>query len=146
MVSLGEFARRIRLRGRQSEEGINRIVREVALVADREVVMQTPVDTGRARSNWLLSLGGPSGAEIAAYAEGKKGSTSGANSRAAMEQAKTAVAARQPEQDIYISNNLPYIGLLNDGSSAQAPAGFVQAAVKRAASAVRLRRVFRNGD
>lgn len=146
MATLGEFARRIRERGRQVEEGVNEIVKKTAIVADREVVLSTPVDTGRARSNWLLSLGGPSTSEIEAYAQGKGGSSGAANANAAMAQAQAAVRGRRPEQDVYISNNLPYIGRLNDGWSAQAPAGFVQAAVQRAAAAIRNMRVFRRGD
>lgn len=146
MATLGEFARRIRERGRQVEEGVNEIVKKTAIVADREVVLSTPVDTGRARSNWLLSLGGPSTSEIEAYAKGKGGSSGAANANAAMAQAQSAVRGRRPEQDVYISNNLPYIGRLNDGWSAQAPAGFVQAAVQRAAAAIRNMRVFRRGD
>jgi len=146
MATLGVFARRIRERGRQVEEGVNEIVKKTAIVADREVVLSTPVDTGRARSNWLLSLGGPSTSEIEAYAQGKGGSSGTANANAAMAQAQAAVQARRPEQDVYISNNVPYIGRLNDGWSAQAPAGFVQAAVQRAAAAIRNMRVFRRGD
>lgn len=146
MATLGVFARRIRKRGRQVEEGVNEIVKKTAIVADRELVLSTPVDTGRARSNWLLSLGGPSTSEIEAYAQGKGGSSGAANANAAMAQAQAAVRGRRPEQDVYISNNVPYIGRLNDGWSAQAPAGFVQAAVQRAAAAIRNMRVFRRGD
>lgn len=146
MADLGEFARRMRRRGRQVEDGVNRVVRATALVADREVVLATPVDTGRARSNWIVNVGGPSSEEIQPYAPGQAGSTGSANAQAAMAQAEAAVQNRQLEQDIFISNNLPYIGRLNDGYSAQAPAGFVQSAVQRAAQVVRQARVLSDGD
>lgn len=127
--SLASFARRMRLRGIQVEEGANEVKRLVALAVDRELVLSTPVDTGRARSNWIVSTGTPSAAEIAAYAPGESGSTAASNSAAAMGQAQAAIAGVEPGQDIAISNNLPYIGRLNDGYSAQAPAGFVEQAI-----------------
>lgn len=146
MASLGEFARRIRLRGQQVETGVNKIVRKVALIADRELVLETPVDTGRARSNWQVSLGSPLTSEREPYSPGEGlGRGEGQNAAGALAQAQERIGARQSEQDIYIQNNVDYIGALNDGSSAQAPAGFVQAAIKRAVAAVRNGRVF-DGD
>lgn len=38
---------------------------------------------------------------------------------------------------IHITNNLPYIGALNDGHSKQAPAGFVRTAVMEGLAAMR---------
>jgi len=146
MASLGDFARRIRIRGRQVEEGVNKIVRKVALVCDRELVLETPVDTGRARSNWQVSLGSPNTSEREPYAPGEKlGQSEGQNAAGALAQGQERIGARKSEQDIYIQNNVDYIGRLNDGSSAQAPAGFVQAAIARAVKAARGERVF-DGD
>lgn len=143
---LGDFARRIRIRGRQVEEGVNRIVRKVALIADRELVLETPVDTGRARSNWQVSLGSPITDEREPYAPGEGlGRGEGANAAGALQQGQDRIGQRKSGQDIYIQNNVSYIGRLNDGSSAQAPAGFVQAAITRAVGAVKNGRVF-DGD
>ena len=147
MASLGEFAARIRLRGRQVEEGVNRIVRQVALVCDRELVLETPVDTGRARSNWIVSLGSAVTDERPPYAEGEGlGKGEAANAAAAMAQGQQVIGQRRPGTDIFISNNVRYIGKLNDGWSAQAPSGFVQAAIKRAVQVVVRAEVLRNGD
>lgn len=146
MASLNDFARRIRIRGRQVEEGVNRIVRKVALIADRELVLETPVDTGRARSNWQVSLGSPITAQREPYAPGEGlGRGEGQNAAGALAQAQEQIAERRPGQTVYITNNVGYIGPLNDGTSAQAPAGFVQAAITRAVKAARNGRVF-DGD
>lgn len=146
MPGLGDFARRIRIRGRQVEEGVNKIVRKCALIADRELVLETPVDTGRARSNWQVSLGSAITSEREPFSPGQGlGKGEGRNAAGALEQAQERIGARQSGQDIYITNNVGYIGPLNDGSSAQAPAGFVEAAIQRAVRAVRNGRVF-NGD
>lgn len=137
MPSLGDFSKRIRRRAADIERNINRTVRQVALVADRELVLATPVDTGRARSNWFVNLGAPNRSVSEPYFPGEKGSTASSNSQAAIDQATQVISRRQIGQDIYISNNLDYIGSLNDGSSAQAPAQFVESAVQRAVNVVK---------
>jgi hypothetical protein len=127
----------MRARGQRIEQTVNLIVRQTAIAAVREVVLATPVDTGRARSNWLVTLGGPSDDQV-----GDETWVSFPSPQQTIDQANVEVAARQPNgQDVYITNNVPYISRLNEGSSAQAPAGFVQQAVQRAAAAIRNWRV-----
>lgn len=116
---------------------IDRVVRAVALAIDQAVVITTPVDTGRARSNWLVSVGSPNTSTQPPYAPGTGGSTGQANISAALAQGRAAVLGAGHKQTIYISNSLPYIDRLNKGYSAQAPAGYVQRAVEAAASAVK---------
>lgn len=144
MATLGQFARRIRAIGKGVEDNSNDLVKQVALVADQVVVVSTPVDTGRARSNWIASLGLPATQEIEPYAPGEGlGRGEGANAQAAIAQAQSEILTRRQGQDIYISNNLPYIEKLNDGSSAQAPANFVAKAIQAAVSAVRRTKLVR---
>ena len=141
MPSLGDFSRRIKKRAFDIEKEVNKAVRQVALVADRELVLSTPVDTGRARSNWFVNLNSPNRQIFEPYVPGEKGSTASSNSQAAIDQAVLTIFKRQIGQDIYISNNLDYIGKLNEGSSAQAPAQFVEAAVQRAVNVVKGARI-----
>lgn len=116
---------------------VSTVVRKVALAVDQAVVLATPVDTGRARSNWRVSLGSPPTGVIEPYAPGAKlGIGENANAAAAIAQAAGQVAQRREGQDIWISNNVPYIGLLNEGSSRQAPASFVEQAVAAGVSVV----------
>ncbi len=137
MAGLNEFSRRMKAHGRKVEANANALVRRVALAVDTTVVLATPVDTGRARSNWQASIGGPASGARDAYAPGTAGSTAGANSREAIDQAKSVIASQRPGQAVHITNNLPYIGKLNEGSSAQAPAGFVETAVLVGIAAVK---------
>lgn len=120
--------------GAQIAQEADRTVRAAALAADQAVVLATPVDTGRARSNWLVELDAPARTTIEAYAPGSEGSTAGANSNAALSQAQPVIASYDGDRNtgIAISNNLPYIGPLNSGSSRQAPANFVGKAVQAA--------------
>lgn len=102
--------------------------RATALAIDSALVISTPVDTGTARSNWQVGSPGPITSVRSAYTPGAEGSTGGANARAAIEQAKAVIGTAK--DTIHITNNLTYIEPLNEGSSAQAPAGFIEAAVE----------------
>lgn len=135
LKTLGKNARR---RATRVETQSNIIAKKVALAIDAELVITTPVDTGRARSNWTLTLDMPPPPDetYEAYSPGKEGSTGAANAQASMEQARTALTDRRPGQEIHISNNLPYIGRLNEGWSAQAPAGFIERAFAAGRAAV----------
>lgn len=131
MASLEEFSRRIKIRANLLEENTNKKVRAIALAIDQVLVTETPVDTGRARSNWIVQLGSPARSPIEPYAPGEglgKGET--ANAQAAMNQGAAVIGQRRLGQDIYISNNLPYIKKLDEGSSAQAPAGYIDKGIQ----------------
>ncbi len=135
------FIRRINIRATNVPREVNRVVRLAALAINQTVVMATPVDTGRARSNWLVSLGRPREDVIEPYSPLRQGQDAGklgegANARGALAQGQEQIAARVPEQVIFISNNVGYIGALNRGTSVQAPAMFVEAAIDAAVAVV----------
>lgn len=138
MADLRQFAGRIRVMGKRLEENADALTRKTALAVDGAVVIATPVDEGRARSNWQVNLDGPAQGTIPAYEPGQEGSTGGANSRAAVEQGKSVIGQYKggTGSAIHITNNLPYIKRLNDGWSGQAPAGFVEKAVLVGVAAV----------
>lgn len=123
-MSLKRLARRIRKLGDEVVEGGIRRRRQVAIAIDQPLVSSTPVDTGAARSNWLVGLGAPRRETIPPLANGESATQPSVQAATSLIKSSNA-----PEQPIYISNNLPYIRRLNDGYSAQAPANFVQIAV-----------------
>ena len=84
----------------------------------------TPIDTGWARSNWIPSVGQP-----VKDPAGSKLAVTRAPQTAGMQE---LLAYTREKGKVFISNNVPYIGRLNDGSSDQAPAGFVQRAIVKA--------------
>jgi hypothetical protein len=138
---LEDFARRIVVRADNVPKEVNRIKRLCALAVDQTVVLATPVDTGRARSNWLVSLGEAVDAVRVPYAPLPAGKDIGklsetGNAQAAMEQGRGVIAQAKAEQAIHITNNLPYIEPLNEGHSAQAPAQFVESAIQAGVAAV----------
>ena len=136
-MSLDGFSRRIKIRAENVPAQVNTIVRRAVLAIDQAIVLATPVDTGRARSNWLVTLGVGASGTIDPYAPGSRLGVGEANNAAgALAQARTAVASRVPEQTVFITNNVDYISKLNAGSSPQAPPLFVQAGLAAGVAAV----------
>lgn len=128
-MNLRQFSIRIRKLGSNVETNAVKLVRKVALSVDSTVIMGTPVDTGRARSNWQVEIGKPARGTVEAYAPGKEGSTGGQNAQIALALGAGVIATYKGGESIHLTNNLPYIGALNRGHSAQAPSGFVETAV-----------------
>ena len=89
----------------------------------RQITISTPVDTGRARAGWLITVNAPS-TEI--VPEGQY--------------TYSAIPPDVPAVTIndryFITNNTPYIGKLNNGYSRQAPARFVELAAARIQAAI----------
>lgn len=129
MASLRAFASNMRKRSRTVPSNADKLVRRVAETVLVNVVNDTPVDSGQAKSNWQVKLNSPATNTIPAYHPGKDGSTSQANLRATVEAGLEVIKDYTSGQVIHITNNLPYIGELNDGWSNQAPPGYVQDAV-----------------
>lgn len=105
-------------------------VKEVSKAVVAEVVDATPVDTGRARSNWQVSLDSPNEIVIQPYAPGMRlgrGETS--NKNASIAQANSVINLRRSREKLIIQNNVPYINKLNSGSSQQNPEPFVYVSV-----------------
>jgi hypothetical protein len=88
----------------------------------RQVIISTPVDTGRARHGWNITIQSPS---LTVPPEGQY-SIPNIN-----EHGLDTIVSVSPEQIIYITNRVPYIEDLNKGSSRQAPARFVELAAER---------------
>lgn len=104
-----------------------RVSRDLALEINANLIEATPVDTGWARANWIPTTSEPSIDPV------------GAPDAAGGEQASAvaAMATRTPVLDRYfVANGVPYIQSLNSGSSTQAPAAFVQAAIAAAKATV----------
>lgn len=135
MAGFDEFSKRLKKTGQRIVENADKAVRRTALAIDSAVVYSTPVDTGRARSNWQVGIDGPVEGTIEPLRGVSKGhkSTGTAVAQTSIENAKAVIATYKggtPTAAIHITNNLPYIGRLNEGWSAQAPAGFVETAVR----------------
>ena len=139
MAGLDDFAKRIDRIAVRVEGNVERAVKDCAGAVARSVISNTPVDTGRARSNWTAQMDAAFAGLFPARVPGEKGSTGEANAAAAIEAAEKVIATFDIEKNaaIHLTNNVPYIGALNDGHSKQAPADFVRIAVMDGLAAVR---------
>lgn len=127
--NLLDLATRLELRAMRYELAASMLAEEVAREIVKDLANVTPVDTSKALSNWVTTIGAPSASNIDAYSVGDKGSTQSTSAAETIAQAENALQAKRPGQTIYITNNLPYIKRLNEGYSKQEPAGFVERAV-----------------
>ena len=118
------FSDDMRRFARKTDDSSDRIVRAVTLSLFNGIVRDTPVDTGRARGNWQTDVGAPAESEIDRI--DKAGSA-----------AMAEIQAKTPEgagQVTFLANNLPYVILLENGSSQKAPEGMVRRNMLRIAS------------
>lgn len=115
-------------KAKQLGDALEKRVRSIATDIHSEVVQATPVLTGRARINWQAGTTEPTNVLPAP-------ATPGSAVADAVAAAAPAIAAFKLGQSIYIANNVDYIGLLDDGSSKQAPINFVRSAISRAVAA-----------
>jgi len=145
MADANQFAKRMAKLAFNIEANSSETVQKAALAIDAQVVISTPVDTNRARSNWLVGINGPITEETDDFPKGKKGSGGAAATRAAKEKGKRQILKHKPGQSIYISNNVKYINDLNRGTSIQAPAMFVQMGVLAGVKAVKGVKLLKRG-
>lgn len=96
------------------EEALTQRVRVIALAMLNEIVLRSPVDTGRFRGNNIVSVGSP------VYTSSVNVDPTGSET---IQQGVRVMTGLEPYTQVFIQNNLPYAVPLEDGHSQQAPAG-----------------------
>lgn len=118
---------------------INKVIIEMVIRIDSGVVFANPVDTGRSRSNWIVSLKSPTSEVVTGEDQGDSASPIGPEM--ALSQGRNRLKSRKGGDTIYLQNNTSYIEKLNNGSSAQAPANFVQKAIMEGIGSLKNRKI-----
>tara|TARA_R110000744_G_scaffold314564_1_gene421585 strand:+ start:667 stop:1104 length:438 start_codon:yes stop_codon:yes gene_type:complete len=135
---VGSFEDDLRKFEAKTNRKLTQLGRKVALELFKRVIYKTPVDTGRARANWQVTIGAQASGTIA---------IDDTNGGATMSKATAASAGFRAGDTIYLTNNLPYIRKLEEGGypdgpktvggfSRQAPAGMVALTVQEFAQVV----------
>ena len=137
MGSFSSLSNKLRSLKKDLKPSVTKLTTTLALDIVQELVFRTPADTSKALSNWNVKVGSSSRDVIEAYIQGERGSTRIASAEEAIGNANASLKGRKLGQIIYITNNVDYIKDLNDGSSLQAPAGFVDISVIAAKKRVR---------
>jgi len=115
--------------GKTINKGVSKLAQDVAKGIGATVVDTTKVDKGVARSNWRATISAPASGTIPAYSPGNKlGLGETANAGAAKAQQKQAIERFDASKNtsIFITNNVPYIADLNNGSAIHAPGLMVE--------------------
>lgn len=132
VVLRGKWSLDLTKYAKAKDEQIKTVRKKVAMAIYSGVVQRTPVDTGRARGNWVIGIG-----EDIQTATERTGDCSG--------QEIPKLNSANGDETIYISNNLPYIAKLEyggyskksdsgktiNGYSKQAPQGMVGVTMAR---------------
>lgn len=105
---------------------INNSVSDLAIDLTEEIRANTPVRTGFCQSNWVPTVGSPykglAGQKISKDEARIDNGPYNAGMRA-LEKYKTS------DGTIYLTNNVDYVQVLEEGSSSQAPMGFVKTGI-----------------
>lgn len=102
--------------GKIVADDLGKQTRATALQALTGVIERSPVDSGAFRGNHRVSVGSPDNG----YSLDETDRTGG---QALSRGSNVIGQIQQPLTLIYIQNNLPYAGVLENGSSSQAPQG-----------------------
>lgn len=129
--------------GDQLEKVTERVIANLTAAAWQSLVVSTPVDTGFARSRWTPTIGSPI-TQVAVRPADDAAARSDASSELSKNQQRAAAIQqgyRLSKGPVFISNPTPYLVFLNQGSSAQAPANFIERAIVQAIQSLASRNV-----
>ena len=96
----------------------NKLCRAIAFEGLARLIRRTPRDTGRAAANWNTAVGAPDRSN----APDRVSSDIAANQQRGLQ----VIAQFGAGQSLFLTNSLPYIPDLEEGSSKQAPEGMVK--------------------
>lgn len=131
MSTFAQLGANLTLLARDVVEQSQTVMRGLVTAVDTAAVTSTPVDTGMARSNWIVSVGNPVRSTINPYSPGRRlGIGETQNATAAIAQATNALRGNVYDVNIYLANNVYYIGQLNSGTSTQMTGRFLERAIE----------------
>lgn len=121
-----EFARRVQEYGDKTmHQIIKTVAAQVFLAVSQTILESTPVLTGQARRNWIPSVDEPAAGSI--LGPGDADETH--QPLLGIEEVRLKQVVKQylngDSDFLYLTNNLPYIWFLDQGTSKKAPEGMV---------------------
>lgn len=109
----------------------NEAAKDTCLAMVSYVAFNTPADTTKLLSNWVVNFNSPppDGSDIEAHFVGKDGKTRTGSANETINRARFDLSLKKPGDTIYLSNVTPYIGYVNNGTEKIAAANFVEAMI-----------------
>lgn len=122
-AAVSSFVAQVRAFQRKTDIEIEKTLKKIAFDLYRRIILKTPVDTGRARASWNISVGKP---DLSVASEGSHPAPRITGNE--LDSIRSSFGARF--STIYITNNLSYVVFLEHGSSKQAPNGMVAISIQ----------------
>ncbi len=128
--NLRQFLNELRDDSGAAHQQSRKFMRRVVGTLFTKLVSPTPVKTGHARGNWIVGVRNPSEDEIPSSQSTELSESQVINNglsridRALKPGVRQSPKTRLPT--IFISNNVSYLDLLDQGSSTQAPDGWIE--------------------
>lgn len=110
------------------------LIRQMGVEIVAELTERTPVDTGWAAANWVPNINVPFDTDLSFIVSEEDRRAEVGNAEADQQLAIGSLITGEYDHrrgPIFISNNVPYIGVLNTGTSNQAPAMFIEMSIEQ---------------
>lgn len=117
------FKKLMKQRAKNLPEEVHNVIKDVSKTYLLTVADLTPVDTSAAVSNWQIGINAAPSGVVSPHAHGRYGSTALESFNVTMRLGSALIDSSKAGDEIHITNNLHYIGDLDDGTSTQAPTG-----------------------
>lgn len=118
---MSDFKRQMKEVEKKISDAIEKTMRATALEMFSEIVLKTPVDTGRLRSNWQASLNNPIGSKL--------DGVDYAGNNTIIRGGGKINSYTLKDSSIWFANNMPYASRIENGSSRQRPEGMVSSTI-----------------
>jgi len=118
MADISELKGRMDARARQFQKGIERVLKSIVFEVGKEIISDTPQDTGKAASNWKIGINRPADSIIGPHSPGKHlglGNTQNVNPAVRLMAQKLKGFKLGKRNVIFISNHVSYIKFLDAG-------------------------------
>lgn len=113
------------------DQAANKLAVQVTTAIGDDAIEHTPVDTSEAESNWQANINAPASFPLPPIYPGERGSTAAQSAREAKAHIQRTLKDKRPGEPVYLSNVAEHIVDLNNGTSKQEPAGFVERAERK---------------
>lgn len=125
------FVESVKLWTNKTDDNIEKIRRAIVLSLFKSVILDTPVLEGRLRGDWQITSNDP--------ASGEANIIDPDGNKSIQNVSKFVQRMPKGEQDIYLTNNLPYAYKIEYGghSSIKAPEGMVRKNIVRISENIR---------
>jgi hypothetical protein len=138
------FGKRLEMIGDTLMANVSKTVRKAAMAATNELVLRTPVLTGKARVNWRVSFGRVNSAlREAPNTKSRDTNRQVASAEALIEASNKIKMWKVGKGNIMIANPVHYIFDLDTGTSSQARNGMTVFAIAAARNVLRKGRLLR---